>query len=237
MSNKKNSVTLPVENAAVVDLSLILAALPGAVKGLEQMATAREAARVKCLAFADSVTASFGSLNVLFATSRNKDATDAEKAAYTALKEATLAEIWGADFLAWVNGAGDDKPRAPKRGQKAQPRSYWLQQKGAKWNKAGEGFVPRVMAFVEEAKAQAKGSGTARTADPIDAACLKNLTTAAKRIRTAADNGKAIPEHVQVHAFLAFVELASAALEKGKVQSGKAERAYEALRVAKIILK
>ena len=31
MSNKKNSVTLPVETPAVVDLSLILAALPGAV--------------------------------------------------------------------------------------------------------------------------------------------------------------------------------------------------------------
>ena len=234
--SKKNSVTLPVDAATTADLSLVLASLPAAVKGLETMVTARETARAKCLAFADSVKATFGSLRVLTATARNKEATDAEKAAYTQLKEATLAEIWGAEFLAWVNGAGADKPRAPKRGQKAQPRSYWQQQKGAKWNKAGEGFVPRVLGFVAESEATTTERAP-KTPTGLADACIKNVNAAHKRLASAIDKGgNDLPPHVASDAFLVLTELAVMALEKSKAKRDKAERALAALKAAKVIM-
>ena len=238
MPNKKNSVTLPVESATF-DLSLILGAMRPAMKGLEQMATAREAAKVKCLAFADTVKAAFGTLDVLTASARKRDATDAHKAAYTSLKEAYLSELWGADFLAWVNGEGADKPRSPKKGQKAQPRAYWQQQKGAKWNKAGEGFVPRVLAFVEEdAQANApQEEGQAKRAKPVDEACRDNVANAAKRMATAVKDNKDIPSHVNVAAFETFAALALDALEKGKVKRDRASKALDALRAAGFLTK
>jgi hypothetical protein len=221
----------------VKDQSLIIAAMPAAVKGLADMATAQVKARSACLAFADSVKAVWGNLDVLAATSRKKDASDDMRAGHTVLKEAFLAETWGAEFAAWVNGAGVDKPRAPKRGQAVKPRLYWQQQKGNLWNKAGSGFVSKVLAFVEEDKvATEPGKAPNRKETGIDVSCRKDVNAAVKRIETAVKDSKDIPLHVDVAAFLALAKLALDAIEPGKKPRDRAAMALKALRAAKVLL-
>ena len=251
--SKKANVTLA-SDAPRVDMSPVLPLMAGAMKGLEVMATAREKARVACLAFADGVIATFGTLEVLTATARNKDATDAQKAAYTALKDAYLQELWGAAFCAWVDGEGKDTPKSPKRGQKAQPRAYWQQQKGAKWNKAGEGFVPKVLAFVaEEAERKAQASNGAggeggeggegagegrapgRNTKAIDDACRDEVNRSIKRIEKAIADKVDMPPNVNVGVFLTFARLALDGLEKGKAPQNRADMALNALRAANIL--
>jgi hypothetical protein len=238
---KQNVTVSPALDTKAFDIGAISAALDAAIKGLAGMATARHVAKVSCLAFADSVRATHGSLAPLTATSRDKTATDADKAAYVALKEAYLSRIWGADFMAWVNapkGTVKEVSKAPKRGMVAQPRLYWQQQKGAKWNSASEGFVPKVLAFVAEDEAAASGDTKAanRAAKAVDAACRDNVNAAVKRIEGIIRDKKDLPANVNAAAFLAFAKLALDALETGKAKQARADMALRALRAGKILI-
>jgi hypothetical protein len=240
MANKIVSLA-PAIDAPVLDLGAIGTALDAAIKGLAGMATARQVAKVACLAFADSVRATHGSLAPLTATSRDKTASDADKAAYVALKEAYLSRIWGAEFMAWVNapkGTVKERAKSPKRGMVAQPRSYWQQQKGAKWNSASEGFVPKVLAFVAEDEAAASGNTKSanRAAKAVDAACRENVNAAVKRIEGMIRDKKDLPVNVNAAAFLAFAKLALDALEPGKAKQSRADMALKALRAGKILI-
>jgi hypothetical protein len=234
----KNNVTLPpaIDTLPMADGSLITATLPGAIAGLAYMATAREKAKVSCLAFADAVKVTHGTLDVLTANGRSK-ASDNLKAIHTALKEAFLSVLWGEAFAAWVNGVGADCEKSPKRGQKGQPRKYWQQQKGNLWNKAGSGFVSKVLAFVAENATEATDTKDAnRKAKSIDDACRDNVNASIKRIETAVRDAKDIPPHVDIAAFLILAKLACDALEKGKAHKAKAHAALNAIRAAKIVM-
>lgn len=230
----KNVTLAPAMDAPVVDPSLIAAALPGAIKGLAEMATAREKARVACLAYADAVKATHGTLDVLTANSRSK-AGDNLKAAHVELKEQFLSEYWGKDFAAWVNGAGADAVKSPKRGQKGQNRLYWQQQKGSLWNNSKSGFVSKVLTFVAEAAVE-PGKAPNRATKAMDEACRDNVNAAIKRIQTAIKEAKDIPAHVDTDAFLALAKLACDALEKAKAPKHRAMQAVKAIRAAKIVL-
>lgn len=226
------------------DMGALLGLIPATVDALGLGATATHKAHVAALRFADATVATFGSLEVLGATSRNKTATEEEKAAYIALKERVLAAIWGDTFLAWVNlpkaeRKPTDKPQAPKRGLEAKPFTYWQAQKGSRFSE----FVERVQKAVNATKAEEAQDAASKAPNrkaTVDERCQKAVDTAIKAMRHAAeaksDKAEVIPAHVNVAAFLALADLATWALSTSKVKNAKADQVLKMIRQAKIIL-
>lgn len=239
MATAKKTVTLATETTApAFDMTLVLAALGAAVTtetAFDRQETRTAAAMV---AFGDAVVATFGTMDVLAATSRSK-APDSHKAAYTALKDAYLTARWGADFVAWLDNSASKGMRAPAKGNGVKAdRAYWLQQKGSLWAK----FVGRVTSYIAAAKAAATpgadgttGRAPNRKDKALDVACKENIAAAHKRVATAVQKQQDIPSAINVGAFLLFSELALAACETAKSHTQRVNAAMAALRAAKIV--
>ena len=222
----------------VRDISTLLATIPLAIAASGREATAAARADTAAMAVHDAAVATFGTAQVLVATSRNKGATPEEALAYIACKEAAVEAVWSTAFLAKVNngGASDEVIGAPKQGMASQTRHYWQQQKGTIFGR----IVKRIVKVQEADKADKtdktdKSTKGANQKATIDERAIASVGVPMKAFTKAMDttNGKGekIPAHCDAHAFIQLCELALLALNKSKVKQEQARialRAYAA---------
>ena len=220
----------------VRDISTLLATIPLAIAASGREATAAARADTAAMAVHDAAVATFGTAQVLVATSRNKGATPEEALAYIACKEAAVEAVWSTAFLAKVNngGASDEVIGAPKQGMASQTRHYWQQQKGTIFGRIVKRIV-KVQKADDKTDKTDKGAKGANQKATIDERAIASVGVPMKAFTKAMDttNGKGekIPAHCDAHAFIQLCELALLALSKNKVkqeQSRIALRAYAA---------
>lgn len=233
------------------NLDLILSTIPEAMLTDNKAHKATERAQIAAIAVYDAAVATFGTARVLTASSRNKDATPDEKAAYTIIKEAAVSAAWSPAFLAKVNNGGAAKQSigSPSKDHAPNTRFHWQQQKGMVFGR----ITDRIARAIAQANAQAKASNAAPLGDgakapiggmaakspsrkaPIDKRAIEAMGAPMKAMATAlaATNGKGeqIPAHIDAPAYLRLCELALLALSPVKEKQNLARlclAAYDA---------
>ena len=232
----ENAINTPrdTSNDTPRDLSLILGAIPLAIRAMGKEATATVAADTAAMAVHDAAVATFGSARCLTATSRDKDATPVEALAYIDCKEAAVAEVWGKAFADKVNngGAAKEKIGAPKRGMASNTRAYWQQQKGKVWGRI-TARIAKVLAERHAAQDKpADGTKAPNRKAGMDERAIASLGIPMKAIRKAMEStdgkGEQLPPHIDANAFLRLSELALLALSKDRAKQEQARIALTA---------